>query len=149
MPGFRAQIENENQTISLVLDLLDNGSGADRIANDGLYSRYFARYEGGDGRYIIKCQVKSTDSSEVNGGFINSKRFINDFGRAYPADPTQATPPCCGSDTITQDIIREPTGDFKRIAAGGSFTLSDVPETISDVFAPGGILDLSVGLTVC
>jgi len=40
------------------LDLLDNGSGADVIGNDGIYSRYFIKYgAGATGDYTLRCQV--------------------------------------------------------------------------------------------
>ena len=49
----RALIEKEGQANALELDLLDNGSGADLVANDGLYSRYFAGFDT-EGRYILR-----------------------------------------------------------------------------------------------
>jgi hypothetical protein len=128
------------------LDLLDNGSGADRIANDGLYSRYFARWENGDGRYIIKCQVKNTDRSEVNGGFINSRsRFLKDMVKHTKAYPIGGSvPPCCGSNTAVGDVVREPTGEFARQAAGGSMRLFNVPDVNAvDVISPGMVSDLA------
>ena len=47
---------NSQQTIRL--ELFDNGSGSDLIANDGIYSRYFTKYDGKNERYSLKCQVK-------------------------------------------------------------------------------------------
>ena len=128
------------------MDLFDNGSGADLVANDGLYSRYFARYEYGDGRYLIKCQVSSTDESEVNGGFINSRNFLKD-AKAYPINGA-STPPCCGSTTVNADTIREPTGAFSRQASGGSVKLSNVPSAGTDRVNPGRIIDLKLARNV-
>ena len=34
---FRAQIVKENAPQPIVLDLFDNGSGSDLVANDGIY----------------------------------------------------------------------------------------------------------------
>ena len=57
---YRALIErddsNSQQTIRI--DLFDNGSGSDLIANDGIYSRYFTKYDGKNERYSLKCQLK-------------------------------------------------------------------------------------------
>ena len=41
----------------LQMRLADTGSGADRVANDGTYSRYFAQWTG-KGRYSVRCQVR-------------------------------------------------------------------------------------------
>ena len=40
----------------MTVDLFDDGSSADLVANDGVYSRYFAGFDD-DGRYTLKCQV--------------------------------------------------------------------------------------------
>ena len=54
---YRAYVERGDEPRPLTLDLLDNGSGADLIANDGIYSRYFIKYDGQDGDYTLRCQV--------------------------------------------------------------------------------------------
>ena len=41
----RALIEKDGETNAIEIQLLDNGSGADAVANDGLYSRYFAGFD--------------------------------------------------------------------------------------------------------
>ncbi len=40
------------------IQLLDNGKGADLIAEDGIYSRFFTKYGGITGRYTLKCKVR-------------------------------------------------------------------------------------------
>ena len=52
----RAYIDYEKEGQPVQLSLYDNGNGADLVANDGLYSRYFTQYAG-VGRYTLKCQV--------------------------------------------------------------------------------------------
>ena len=47
--------ENEKEPIKI--QLLDNGSGADNVGNDGLYTSYFTRFDGKTGRYTLRCQV--------------------------------------------------------------------------------------------
>ena len=54
---YRAYVERGDEPRPLTLDLLDNGSGADLIANDGIYSRYFIKYDGQAGDYTLRCQV--------------------------------------------------------------------------------------------
>ena len=59
--------EDSNQQ-PITLDLFDNGGGSDLVANDGIYSRYFTKYNG-NGRYSLKCQVKGDSDT----GFITEK----------------------------------------------------------------------------
>ena len=50
---WRALIETDDQNAPIELGLLDNGSGADDVANDGIYSRYFVGFEA-PGRYTLR-----------------------------------------------------------------------------------------------
>jgi len=118
------------------LELQDNGSGADNIANDGVYARYFSQYTG-KGRYSVKCQVIGTDDTKVNDGFITSKRSI-------PMLP--GTPMCCGSNTINADSKLTNTGNFSRQSAAGSFQVSVDIDPSLDLTPPIRVLDL-VGRT--
>ncbi len=124
---FRAVIEKEGAA-TIYSDLYDDGSDADITANDGVYARYFARFDD-DGRYTIKCQVTSDEDTEVNGGFIVSRdlMYVKEFAalrreRGYPLAPTAATPICCGSDaTLRRDQMDfNPTGVFNRQGTVGS-----------------------------
>jgi len=127
-----------NNTVypAIELELQDNGSGADNIANDGVYARYFSQYTG-RGRYSVKCQVVGDDDTKVNDGFITAKKSI-------PMLP--GTPMCCGSNTINPDSKLSNTGNFTRQAAAGSFQVSvDIDPTL-DVTPPVRVLDL-VGRT--
>ena len=113
---FRAQIVKENEPQPIVLDLFDNGSGSDLVANDGIYSRYFTRYNG-DGRYSLKCQI----TGDQNTGFIVQKQGTKIFGtRTYPSKPTISSPICCGSSSGSNLKIQS-TGNFTRKATGISF----------------------------
>ncbi|XP_067220887.1 calcium-activated chloride channel regulator 4-like isoform X2 [Chanodichthys erythropterus] len=51
------------------LQLLDNGAGADAFQNDGIYSRYFTKFE--NGRSSLKVRVKNQDGQ---ARFIVPKR---------------------------------------------------------------------------
>ena len=100
---LRALIEREDENQpSIRLDLFDNGSGPDFVANDGIYTRYFTNYDGKNGRYSLKCQVKANE----NTGFIvqkgGAKGIIsnNPNEKTYPLVPGEgASPICCGSSS--------------------------------------------------
>jgi len=127
-----------NNTVypAIELELQDNGCGADNIANDGVYARYFSQYTG-RGRYSVKCQVVGDDDTKVNDGFITSKKSI-------PMVP--GTPMCCGSNTINPDSKLTNTGNFTRQSSAGSFQVSvDIDPTL-DITPPVRVLDL-VGRT--
>jgi len=53
----RAFVESGDEPQPITLDLFDNGSGSDLIANDGIYSRFFVKYDGKNGDYTLRCQV--------------------------------------------------------------------------------------------
>jgi len=155
-----AYIERENEKQPIEIQLLDNGSGADNVGNDGLYSRYFTRYDGKKGRYTLRCKVKGTkDSSYVPGGDfvsrgqIRSKRDVllvgpraqpNGHVSAYPKSPG-STPICCGSDSGLSQLAGKSTGDFERNNNVGSFKVVNVPPAGTDTYPPNSITDLKVG----
>uniref|UniRef100_A0A8C0WM38 VWFA domain-containing protein n=1 Tax=Castor canadensis TaxID=51338 RepID=A0A8C0WM38_CASCN len=55
-------IIESNSGITQVLELLDNGAGADAFKNDGVYSRYFTAYSG-NGRYSLKVRAHGGTNS--------------------------------------------------------------------------------------
>ena len=70
-----------------VLELLDNGIGADATKDDGVYSKFFA-YPNQQGRYTVKCQVKSNHNTFEILGFIGSASpqlfgIINSFWHTF------------------------------------------------------------------
>lgn len=54
----------------LTIPLWDNGAGADLIANDGVYSRFFYATEN-DTFYTVSCHARSYGSGEVLKGLVN------------------------------------------------------------------------------
>lgn len=50
-----------------VIDLLDNGAGADATKDDGVYSRYYPTITV-EGRYSFLCVVNSTELTYVDDG---------------------------------------------------------------------------------
>ena len=57
--NHRAYVEQEGKPAPIELKLIDDGSGADNVADDGIYSRFFAHYNGVSGRYTLRCQVNN------------------------------------------------------------------------------------------
>merc|ERR1712172_122250 len=108
----RPMDSDNNPQAPIQLELLDNGGGADKIRNDGTYSRYFTQYTG-KGRYSVKCQVSGDSDTGINGGFIGA--------RVFPKVPDPHSPLCCGSDAMPAGSLVTPTGNFTRHAAGGAF----------------------------
>ena len=122
---IRALIERDDGGEAIRIDLFDKGSGSDQIANDGIYSRYFTRYDGFDGRYTLRCQVKGDE----NTNFVTSKNGVKAvdiarYVRSYPLKPSSSNSPVCCGSSIGTNIETEPTGEFTRRATGNSFTVS-------------------------
>ena len=144
---FRAIIEREDEPIPLTVTLKDEGYGADQIANDGIYSRYFTQLSSHDNtttRYTLRCQVVGDESTSV----VEEKVRAIDLkaSKSYPLNPNspvQTNPICCGS-SIGEDIVTQPTGEFTRVANGYSFRVINPPDTNQDLYPPGQVTDLSV-----
>ena len=121
-----AYIEREDSDIPLEISLLDTGSNPDNVANDGVYARYFANFDqttADNKRYSLKCQVEGTDDSQINQGFIVTRQ--GETTRSLPSQPSEGNPICCGSNTVRDDSILTPTGNFRRSSAGGSIEVKN------------------------
>ena len=138
---FRALIEREGQEEPVRLDLQDNGAAADQIFNDGIYSRYFTRYDGTDGRYTLRCQVKGDDETE----FVTQKSGVKSVtakpSRSYPLDPMGGgSAVCCGS-SIGENVETESTGNFTRKTNGNSFKVNNAANA-GDFLPPSKVSNL-------
>ena len=129
----------------MTVTLKDEGYGADQIANDGIYSRYFTQHSSQNNtRYTLRCQVIGDESTSV----VQDKVTAIDLRafRTYPLNPNspvQSNPICCGS-SIGEDIVTEPTGEFTRVANGYSFKVINPPKPNQDLYPPGQVTDLNV-----
>jgi len=132
-----AYIERDDKPEPLEITLLDSGLEPDALANDGLYARYFTSFDPNkqNTRYTLKCQVESTENSKINEGFLESKMQT----RSLPKKPAAGTPVCCGSNTIRENSILNPTGTFTRSSPGGSIQIVNADAV---KFPPGKISNL-------
>ena len=136
-----AYIEREGSDAPIELTLYDEGSSPDNIANDGLYARYFTRFEptNDDTRYSLKCQVEGTGNSQINQGFIDAREKA---ARALPSMPSPGSPLCCGSNALRDDSVLSPTGNFKRLSPGGVIEMKNAKQVS---YPPGRVNNLRGG----
>ena len=137
-----AYIERDGVSEPLEIPLLDSGSAPDNVANDGLYARYFTTFTqtAENTRYSLKCQVESTANSNINQGFLDARKFGGRRSkRSLPRQPSANNPICCGSNTLREDSVLKPTGQFKRSAAGGAIEIENADKA---AYPPGEVSDL-------
>ncbi|XP_078615888.1 calcium-activated chloride channel regulator 4A-like isoform X2 [Branchiostoma floridae x Branchiostoma japonicum] len=115
----------DNQQNSYILQLRDDGAGADLTRNDGTYSAYFTQFTG-VGRYSVSAAVTNPD------GQAQLKTSV--AGSAAPfQDPSKAP---------TSTTSYQPVESFERQSAAGVFQLLDYKS--EDGFPPSRITDLEV-----
>ncbi|XP_053325158.1 calcium-activated chloride channel regulator 1-like [Spea bombifrons] len=120
--------------VSDVLELLDNGAGADIAKNDGIYSKYFTAFKT-NGRYSLKVRVEGTKSKTRLAIPASRALYLPGFleNGTVNMNPSQ---PVFNNDDLY-------VGAFSRTASGGSFEVSSVPPgTQPDIFKPQKITDL-------
>ncbi|KAH0618443.1 hypothetical protein JD844_017651 [Phrynosoma platyrhinos] len=124
--------------ISVELELLDNGSGADILKHDGIYSRYFTAFKE-NGRYNIKVGVQGKDKTVRRTRRHNHVLYIPGYieDGEIIMNPPKPEP--------SEDEIQERVDIFSRVASGSSFQMTGVPAgNAPDVFPPCKITDLEV-----
>ncbi|XP_047641362.1 calcium-activated chloride channel regulator 4-like [Phacochoerus africanus] len=131
-----AFIESDNGKTE-VLELLDNGAGADSFKNDGVYSRYFTTYQE-NGKYSLKVQAAGKAKTVTR-----SLRHLPNRGTYIPgwvvSGEIEGNPPRPESDEDTQTDLES----FTRIASGGAFVISNVSKLpLPDLYPPSQITDL-------
>ncbi|XP_006831134.1 PREDICTED: calcium-activated chloride channel regulator 4-like [Chrysochloris asiatica] len=120
-----------------VLDLLDNGAGADSFKNDGVYSRYFTTYKE-NGRYSLKVQAQgganivTRSSQRPRNGALSIPGWTVD-------GKIEGKPSRSEINEDTQTTLES----FSRTVSGGEFVVSNIPKfPLSDVYPPSQITDL-------
>ncbi|XP_054333748.1 calcium-activated chloride channel regulator 4 isoform X2 [Pongo pygmaeus] len=131
-----AFIESQNGHTE-VLELLDNGAGADSFKNDGVYSRYFTAYTE-NGRYSLKVRAHGgTNTARLRlRPPLNRAAYIPGW---VVNGEIEANLPRPETDEDTQTTLE----DFSRTASGGAFVVSQVPSLpLPDQYPPSQITDL-------
>ncbi|KFV89919.1 Epithelial chloride channel protein, partial [Eurypyga helias] len=147
-----ATIEKDNAP-AVMLELLDNGAGADIMKNDGIYSRYFTSLQG-TGRYSVKVSAHGRNATTGLSLKQNRALYIHGYrenGKIYMNAPR----PKSDSKEIQVKL-----GSFSRISTSslvvntGDYTPNYPPCKVTDLHArienktiilswtaPGGDLD--------
>ncbi|CAH1799912.1 unnamed protein product [Owenia fusiformis] len=112
----------------IVLELLDNGAGADLTKDDGIYSNYFTQFNL-NGRYNVKVTVNNGNET-----VISPKRVIG----LGVQDPTW-------EENGSQNQPDVKTESFQRVATAGSFELMGYsPQVAATLYPPSRVSDLAV-----
>ncbi|XP_077189225.1 calcium-activated chloride channel regulator 2-like isoform X2 [Paroedura picta] len=122
----------------MILDLFDNGAGADVLKNDGVYSRYLFSFVE-NGHYGLKVRVWRDNKtvSPHHAKLWSHAMYIPGY---IKNGTIQMNAPRV---SMNSDVTHSRSGSFSRIAYGGSFTVSAVPSgSYSDMFPPCKITDL-------
>ncbi|XP_055052018.2 calcium-activated chloride channel regulator 4A [Misgurnus anguillicaudatus] len=109
-----------------IIQLLDNGAGADAFKDDGIYSRYFTKLV--KGRSSLKVRVRNKDGQarftlHRKSDVVNDKVKLN-----LPKPPVKEQP-----------LV---VGNFTRTATGESFEVSFVSGAKPPNYPPNKITDL-------
>ncbi|KAM8789740.1 calcium-activated chloride channel regulator 1-like [Rhynchonycteris naso] len=134
-----AFIENEEEH-EVMLELWDNGAGADIVKNDGIYSRYFINYHG-NGRYSVKVRAQARKKT----GRLSLRQRQNQalYVPGYRENGTIILNPPRPEDDY--DMEEAEVEDLNRITSGGSFVVSGIPPSgdHTRIFPPSKITDLT------
>ncbi|KAM6167936.1 calcium-activated chloride channel regulator 4-like [Erethizon dorsatum] len=124
-----------NSGNTIVLELLDNGAGADAFKDDGVYSRYFTAFSE-NGRYNLKVRAYGGANSARQSLPLNRAAFVPGW---VENGEIKGNPPRPETAENTQTI----TESFSRTASGGAFVVSGFqgPSSI-DLYPPNQITDL-------
>ncbi|KAM4021835.1 calcium-activated chloride channel regulator 1-like [Anomaloglossus baeobatrachus] len=122
--------EKGNNTM---LQLLDNGAGADIVKDDGIYSKYFFNFNV-SGRYGLKVRVGCLESE---CGLTHPKNRVFSLPGFVENGKVMMKPSMPPEDDVLPVL-----GSLRRAAAGGSFLVSDVIRAKTDVYPPGKVTDL-------
>ncbi|XP_078501468.1 calcium-activated chloride channel regulator 2-like isoform X2 [Lissotriton helveticus] len=134
-----AIIEHQYGT-PFILELTDDGAGADAVKNDGIYSKYFFA-PAGNGRHSLKVRVQGKHSSPIRDDSPSWSRAMYIPGYIENGQ-IQMNPP---QPLFTEAGIHTITEGFSRTATGGSFLVSQLPSGPQlDAFPPCRIVDFQV-----
>ncbi|XP_018411400.1 PREDICTED: epithelial chloride channel protein-like [Nanorana parkeri] len=118
-----------------VLELLDNGAGADIVKNDGVYSKYFTAFKV-DGRHSLSVRVQALKGK--------SRLTLRQSGAMYvPGYMENGIITLNPSRATVDDDDGLNLGAFVRTASGGAFEVTQAASYQNrDIFKPEKISDL-------
>ncbi|XP_036112336.1 calcium-activated chloride channel regulator 4 isoform X1 [Molossus molossus] len=120
-----------------VLELLDNGAGADTFKDDGVYSRYFTAYSA-NGRYSLKVRAHG-GANTVTRSFRHTPNRAAYIPGWVVDGKIEMNPPRPEINKDSQTIVES----FTRIASGDAFVVSNVSSSaLPDLYPPSQITDL-------
>lgn len=119
-----------------VLELLDNGAGADIFKDDGVYSRYFTAYSE-NGRYSLKVRADGGANAVTRNLRHPPNRAAYIPGWVVDGK-IEANSPRPEIDEDTQTNLES----FTRTATGGAFVVSNISLPLPDLYPPSQITDL-------
>ncbi|CAN8025781.1 unnamed protein product, partial [Ixodes persulcatus] len=147
----------------LIVELFDDGVGADETSNDGIYSAYFTQFKG-KGRYSVVAEVVGDGSAIVvrgrrgSGGLpvvASSPELSTNMAATHK---TASASPEFGAEGLPfeqfvyvdevievaepQEIVGEKAPSFRRFSDGGSFRVDSALD-VSKI-PPASIQDLHV-----
>ncbi|XP_072276034.1 calcium-activated chloride channel regulator 1-like [Pyxicephalus adspersus] len=117
-----------------VLELLDNGAGADIVKNDGVYSKYFTAFKN-DGRHSLRVRVEGVKGRSRLTLPQSRALYVPGYveNGIITLNPSRATVDDDGLDL----------GEFVRTASGGAFEVTNASlYQKEDIFKPEKISDL-------
>ncbi len=154
----RKPVVNANVSVSVTgsggvdggsFHLLDNGAGADLVANDGLYSAYFIPAGQANGEYSFRCRIEGWEPSahyEEGESSWHTTKVINAAMDSSAVSNT-TSPICCGGDAWRSDATANATGNFTReYAVFGAIVVTGLVEGM-DTVAPNKVTDLHVAVS--
>ncbi|XP_030840794.1 calcium-activated chloride channel regulator 1-like [Strongylocentrotus purpuratus] len=151
----RAVVEKPGGSPADIIELRDDGAGADITANDGIYSRFFTNIIG-TGFYGIRTTY------ENDGSAIILTRARTGISRVQAAirvtdDGMIISPGNIGSYEVrlpgvdsNQPLQGTPAPSFTRSSSAGSTTITNLPAGFTpgqDLFPPNRVQDLRVTMT--
>jgi len=127
--GAEVEAKLEAGSNSVTVTFLDNGAGADNVADDGVYSAYFYQYNG-DGVYSVRAFARGVSGqTEI---LRESRELVEDW-------ETQ-------SFRVVKTQTRVPVAAFERAAIGGAFEVAtNGVSDMNSIIPPARINDFRRG----
>ncbi|KAL5017983.1 hypothetical protein ScPMuIL_003705 [Solemya velum] len=123
------------------LELFDNGAGADIVAGDGVYSRYFTRFNT-NGHYTVLVNVSNAQKNAKLVEEVDDERNLS----SHISDDDSSTIPPSERKWTPRRLVTQLDHPISRSAMAGTFEISSINEKLkmNDIYPPARISDLMV-----